>query len=231
MIEFLFNTVSNVSTVTIDEHINGYQPSHKTKEKAVERGEPIPVVYIPRKPHPNGLLIYLMCSYVDHPQQNNKRLPFVIDIEPHLKVGDVSPEQTVRTFMNRYIFYSYCEHLYCYRYPGHWVKPHIVGDSAFGSFNMIQEIENWGGLGTLAISRTESPWLWNTLDQNLSPNHWRAAKKNSIVSSLHVIVDDNDKMVTQQIVSNGFTGIYFEFMDELIVELNCRRIIFNIKKA
>lgn len=45
-----------------DEQVVGYQPSAKTKNKAEQAGHPIPVVYIPRKPHPNGLLFYVVCN-------------------------------------------------------------------------------------------------------------------------------------------------------------------------
>ena len=35
-------------------------------------GEPIPVVFIPRKPHPNGLEIFLSVTYIDNPIDNKK---------------------------------------------------------------------------------------------------------------------------------------------------------------
>ena len=42
--------------ITIDETMIEYQPSSIVKENAGNNEEPIPVLFIPRKPHPNGLV-------------------------------------------------------------------------------------------------------------------------------------------------------------------------------
>jgi hypothetical protein len=41
-----------------------YQPRKKVKIAAEIQGEPISVVFIPRKPHPNGLEIFLVTTPV-----------------------------------------------------------------------------------------------------------------------------------------------------------------------
>lgn len=87
--------------VTVDEHMNEYQPTKEIKSKADEDGEPIPVVYIPRKPHPNGLLEYILATYIDNPIRTDSVLPYVVDIIPHLQVGDVSPVSSVIDFLSR----------------------------------------------------------------------------------------------------------------------------------
>lgn len=87
--------------ITVDEHMNEYQPSKKIKERAESEGEPIPVVYIPRKPHPNGLLEYLYATYVENPVRNDSVLPYIVDIKPHLQVGDVNPISAVLDFLPR----------------------------------------------------------------------------------------------------------------------------------
>lgn len=81
--------------------MNEYKPAKTTKEKADQEGEPIPVVYIPRKPHPNGLLEYLFATYVNNPVRSNAILPYVIDILPHLQVGDMNPVGAVIEFLSR----------------------------------------------------------------------------------------------------------------------------------
>jgi len=53
----------SVSIVAIDESVIAYQPSHEAKMQAEKDGAPIPVVYIPRKPHPNGLECFLGCTW------------------------------------------------------------------------------------------------------------------------------------------------------------------------
>jgi hypothetical protein len=94
--------IENVSLVTVDETLVAYQSSSKKKQQAESLGEPIPVVYIPRKPHPNGLEAFLLAGYVPHPARENAVLPFIIDIYPHLTVGDCPPQDVVRTFMQRW---------------------------------------------------------------------------------------------------------------------------------
>ena len=96
----------DVSVVVVDEqHMNAYhQPKAHIKARAENRGEPIPVTFIQRKPHPNGLLEYLLVTYVQHPARINSVLPYVLDIQPHFQVGDASPsEAAVRAFMSRYV--------------------------------------------------------------------------------------------------------------------------------
>ena len=95
----------DVSVVVVDEqHMNAYQPKAHIKARAENRGEPIPVTFIQRKPHPNGLLEYLLVTYVQHPARINSVLPYVLDIQPHLQVGDASPsEAAMRAFMSRYV--------------------------------------------------------------------------------------------------------------------------------
>jgi hypothetical protein len=77
--------IKNVSLVTVDETLVAYQPSPKKKQQAESLGEPIPVIYIPRKPHPNGLEAFLLVSYV-----------------PHL------PRERCATFHHRHLSSSYC---------------------------------------------------------------------------------------------------------------------------
>jgi len=85
----------------VDEAVIAYQPSLASKIRAEKTGEPVPVVYIPRKPHPNGLEDFLLCTYVDNPAREQGVLPYIIDIRPHLQVGDSAPANIVQDFMKR----------------------------------------------------------------------------------------------------------------------------------
>ena len=64
-------------------------------------GEPIPVVYIERKPHENGLELFMACSYLLHPGEISKKIPFIIDILPHLQVEDISPTKALQLIISR----------------------------------------------------------------------------------------------------------------------------------
>lgn len=50
--------VEEVNIAVVDEGVLDYQPRSSTKIKASEKETPIPVVHIPRKPHPNGLEVF-----------------------------------------------------------------------------------------------------------------------------------------------------------------------------
>jgi hypothetical protein len=52
-----------VKLIAFDEQLIGYQPSAMVKKKAETMGCPIPVVYIPHKPHLNRLLVYHVCKF------------------------------------------------------------------------------------------------------------------------------------------------------------------------
>jgi hypothetical protein len=64
---------------------------------------------------------------VDHPSSTQEHLPFILDIIPHLKYGDNAPTDVVRSFMKNWIADT---------------KPEILADSAFGSIELLKDIEN-----------------------------------------------------------------------------------------
>lgn len=51
----------------MDESVLAYQPGKEAKTAADKKGQPIPVVHIPRKPNPNGLMLYQATTMVSHP--------------------------------------------------------------------------------------------------------------------------------------------------------------------
>ena len=80
-----------------------------------------------RKPHPNGLLIYLLACAVEHPGRLNG-LPFIIDFLPHLVVNDTAPDDTILQFQQRWPFRTI-------------PFPDILGDAAFGSEVLINSLQ------------------------------------------------------------------------------------------
>jgi hypothetical protein len=118
------NAVSPGSIVTFDETIFEFQPGSKSKEDAEKNRDPIPVVFIPSKPHPNGLLCYFFGV-----RMQNTLLPYMFDLEPHISFPQVSPQGALLNCINRWIYHY---------------KSHIVADSAFGSLNVTNVIKDWG---------------------------------------------------------------------------------------
>ena len=98
-------------------------------------------MFIQRKPKPNGILIWTAATFVSHPSSNQRKLPFFIDTVLHLKPNDGGPEEAVRIMMKKWRFSN---------------KPHIIADSGFGSFSLLQDISNWGGVATLSLPINET---------------------------------------------------------------------------
>lgn len=44
-----------------------------------------------------------MATYVKHPLKHAHLIPYVVDMLPHVLVGDALPIGAVRKFMNRYV--------------------------------------------------------------------------------------------------------------------------------
>jgi hypothetical protein len=98
-----YSLLESVHLAVIDEGLIAYNPSIEVMKKREQEGEPIPKVYIPRKPHPNGLLAYILATYVKNPNSNeeDKKLPLIIDLLPRVKC-DLSPFDAFTKFIDRY---------------------------------------------------------------------------------------------------------------------------------
>lgn len=114
--------VSNINVATPDEGVFDYQASAKAKQKAEEKLEPIPSVFIPRKPHPNGLLINIMATHLADPNDTILKIPYILDLLPHLVVGDLAPHVVFLKFIARWNHKN--------------DRPLFVADAAFGSFDV-----------------------------------------------------------------------------------------------
>lgn len=186
-----FRQVSTVTVVTVDESVIGYKPNSIKKNQAEANGEPIPVTFIARKPHPNGLLIYGLASYVNHPKPSAEasELPFILDLRPHLKVGDAGAHNAVRYFMEHWSYDS---------------KPHLCADSAFGSFELMKDIANWGGKTTMSVAQ-EPQWLWKVLSYCVPPDHWRAAQTPTFIASVHAKLNkETNCTIYKHVISNAY---------------------------
>jgi len=189
------NELRAVRVLTIDETVVEYQPSKEAKAKAAGLGAPIPVVYIPRKPHPNGLEVMTVATYVDDPN-SRKGAPFVVMLLPHVKVGDVSPVDVVKAAVDK-LSKKWGPA------PLHWVF-----DAGFGSVATAKEVESHGDFVTCSVSMNQVGELWDALTVNLPTNRWRAAVHGSIVASCHAVTtttqDGVAKRAHQRVISNGW---------------------------
>jgi hypothetical protein len=101
-----------------------------------------------------------VATFVQNPIKKDSKLPFILDILPHLQVGDIAPGQNLRLALE------------------HWTltdRSHLVADAAFGGMDVMQDVMKWGGVATMSCSTTMEPWLWELLATNLPSGKWRCA--------------------------------------------------------
>ena len=159
-------------------------------------GEPYPHMFIPRKLVCNGMLIWTMATYVEHPTIPNGKLPYFMMLVPHLKPNDGGGANAICTVIKVWPLER---------------KPHIVADSGFGSFSLLTEIAEWGGTATLSIPTNECQKLDVLLSYNLPLNHWRAVinAKGFIFSISKKTVENasgGESIGKKCVVSNAFKG-------------------------
>jgi hypothetical protein len=151
--------------VAVDETLYAQEPSTEKKEECEEKGDPIPLMFIQIKPHQLGFLSYQACVAL---KVNERKYPFVIDFEPFFTHPMTSAQDSIRKFMERWPFNNNN-------------KPHFVADRAFGSWELINEVKQWGGIATLAFPSGTCGEVWNLLVHNLPLDCWRASEKEGIV--------------------------------------------------
>ena len=151
-------------------------------------------MFMQRKPHPNGLLIYLLACAVEHPGCSNG-MPFVLDFLPHVVVNDTAPDDTVLQFKERWLF-------------AHIPFPDLIGDAAFGSEATMTSLNTVGTNTLFSMPSDSHSYLWDILSAGLTPNTWRAAiNEEGIVASIHQCQDStSNKIVHQQVFSSIHTG-------------------------
>jgi hypothetical protein len=131
--------------------------------------------YIPRKPHPNGLLVYALAGFVNI---GADQVPFVMDFEPYTLGNEVGAQDAMIRLHSR--LRARVPHL----------RPHLVVDSAFGSFDRLEEIKAAGGNATMSMSSVVKPWLWEMLDYGCGIDEGRLAflpEKNVVIGSFKVL--------------------------------------------
>jgi hypothetical protein len=189
---------SGQGAVAVDETLYSYQPDSKTKEAAAAAGDRIPLVYIPRKPHKNGLLVYHMACKSEKTEQ-----PYLLDIEPRLSEPSVSPREAFLAILKRWE---------CYTRP-----IHVVADAAFGATDAFQKIpaqltgEAQAAvppkiLLTFSMSTKEKPGMWRLLEHNLPQGRWRACSGfgDALISVWSGKVQD--KQTFHHLATNAFVG-------------------------
>jgi hypothetical protein len=166
--------------------------------------------YIPRKPHPNGLLCYCMSGYF---YVDTFEIPYVLDFEPYSLDNKVGPQDAMMALFSRLRE----------RRPLH--RPHLIVDSAFGSFQRLSEIVAAGGDATMSMPANAKPWLWALLDFNCTVDSGRLAffpKEGFVVSSFKVMTEAGNEHQIKTI-SSGCELVQTGEEEDIVVQVRDRR--------
>ncbi len=167
--------------------------------------------YIPRKPHPNGLLVYGLSGYL---LAGADQIPYVLDYEPFTLNNQVSAQDAMMALHGRLR----------QRIPG--LRPHLVVDSAFGSFEKLREIVAAGGGATMSMPANTKPWMWSLLDFNCGIDEGRMAmlpKEGIVINSFKVLSETGTEHQIKTISSHcGVEAVGDD--DEIIIKIIDRRI-------
>lgn len=181
-------------------------------------------VYIPRKPHPNGLLSYGMCCWT---RVGAKKLPVLLDSIPYCDPKHKLPAQAsmmelirrfVRVLLSSLLFSLFSlhfSHLILQEHPQ--IHPHLVADSAFGSFTRIEELRQIGCSGVFSMSSQITPWLWKMLTHDCSVDEGRCAysPETGLVVSAFSVMNDKGKL---HIIKSIGSGIKLSPPEDLATE-------------
>ena len=156
--------LADYAAVSVDELLDAYRVTPMVKRRATEKREPIPTVYIPRKPHKNGFLFYIACA------KNSMMVnrvgchsnPYILSMLVHSSF----PQPTARQALLRFVD----------SISGSGVKLTIYADAAFGSENMLKKLSDKGHIATMSMSHNQSEVVWNLLERKTLGDHWNACK-------------------------------------------------------
>ena len=172
--------------LAFDETVYAYCVSKIVKDRAAKLFDPIPVVFIPRKPHPNGLLSYKMSTILPGGK------PFTLVLVPHYSIPQISPTEALNKAID---FFKSC-------HPNNVV--HVVADSAFGSFSQMKIMEEKGVYGTFSMAVNDKGWLWNLLKRSTYFGKWNAAVSGNVIASVFNTKETDDGY--HQLLSNAFVA-------------------------
>lgn len=166
--------------------------------------------YIPRKPHPNGLMAYGLAGFFN---VGGHQLPYVLDFEPYVLDNLTSAQDAMMALYNRLLE----------RKPD--LHPHLVVDSAFGSLEKLRDIVNTGGNATMSMPATTKPWLWELLDFKCGIDEGRLALLPSddvVVSSFKVLTESGNEHQIKTI-SSGCTLDEDPAEEDIVSKITDRR--------
>jgi hypothetical protein len=169
-------------------------------------------VYIPRKPHPNGIMSYGLAGYT-----SVLKMPMLLDLEPWVPSNKLSARDSAKALAART------------RAAHPTLALHLVMDSAFGSFADVSYYHSRGVVVTMSMTENKKPWLWGLLGYRCPLDSGRAAllpmdaPGHHLLASLYHVKSDSGKLIDIRTVTSAFAYTAPETVDEVVASIGQRR--------
>lgn len=141
-------------------------------------------------------MIWTIATFVEHPSNKESKLPYFIQFVPHLKPNDGGTCFVITELIKNWQFD---------------VKTHVVADSGHGSFSVINQITQWGGVATMSLASNECQQLDKSVAYNLELNKWRAAANKQIIFSamkkMAETTTGTTSITTKYVISSAFNYV------------------------
>jgi hypothetical protein len=174
------------------------------------KGRGGPIQYIPSKPHQRGFLVYGLAGDVS---VGGELMPVVLDFEPKTFGNEVLPQEAMMRLHSTLRS----------RVPN--LHPHLVVDSAFGSFERLAELVEAGGGATMSALQVRKDWLWELLDWKCGINEGRAAflpQQNIVIGSFK-LQNENGGYHQLKIISSGCQVDVNPDAEAVVLKVSARR--------
>ncbi|KAK8810633.1 hypothetical protein WA158_007208 [Blastocystis sp. Blastoise] len=172
------NCIQTFGVVCVDESLLSYCEGNSTKKRLSESGQASHVVFMPRKPHSEGVLLYHLATFI----QNKKIfLPYSIDWCLSDKKSDAGAPSICKKFFSAY----------------RWQRKErviIVGDSAFGTLSLFEDLHKAGFFPHFSLHSSSFKNEKKVLSENLLMDAHREA------------INESGLIISAKYVNNGVTS-------------------------
>lgn len=166
--------------------------------------------FIPRKPHPNGLLDYAVACYG---YVGADAIPITLDYEPYTQENKVSAQEAMMLLQQR--LHNRFPHL----------EFHLTVDSAFGSFDRMAQLKNIDTRATMSMPATAKGALWELLNYNCGIDEGRSAyiaDTGTLVNSFQT-KSEKGTIIQIKTITNAFDVTVPETDESVVVRITQRR--------
>jgi hypothetical protein len=169
--------------------------------------------FIPRKPHPNGLLIYVLAGYTA-----KMRIPIIIAVEPWIPFNKLTPRDSAKALMAR-----------LHKAYGQETDFHLVADSAFGSYSDAEDYAKKRIWVTFSMAETPKQWLYELLLHEAVVDSGRvallpmASSNNVILASCFRVKTEKDKIIDIKTISTAYDVEITAQVEPRVVSVESKR--------